>query len=208
MVRPTPNVTNPIGVASTVDQSAVISAAAHGHDACAQVELQRVDAAMCIRYQGARWSVLQVPGVRVGDLVRVWPAPPAGVLCAAAGNAAQPGTLAEWIDPAHSLPRTCVLTGTHKSWGNPPTAHAPACQCACPGPHAGGTPQTPPGATHMAHTHSHSQGTAHAAPACGANPTGLAAQPEWTDTPPCGTQGSHSAAMLGSWPISSQGVVK
>ena len=174
----------------------------------APAELRVVDAALCITYQGARWSVQQVPGVCVGDRVHVWPAPQGGVLCAAAGNAAQPGTLAEWIGPAHSPRHTCSPCCSHMSWGTQPTSHAPACQCACPGQRAGGTPQTPPGATHTAHTHSRNPGTAHAAPAVGASPTVQAAQPGWTDTPPCGMQGSHSAATLGSCPVSSQGVVK
>lgn len=81
----------------------------------APAELRVVDAALCITYQGARWSVQQVPGVCVGDRVHVWPAHQAGVLCAAAGNAAQPGTLAAWIGPAHSPRHTCSPCCSHMS---------------------------------------------------------------------------------------------
>ena len=55
--------------------------------------LRHVGASLSITYQGERWSVMEVAGVCVGDLVRVWPAPQAGALYVAAANAAQPGTL-------------------------------------------------------------------------------------------------------------------
>lgn len=66
----------------------------------AAASLRRVDASLCITYQGSRWSVMQVPGACVGDLVRVWPAPQAGVLCAASASAVQQGTLAAWMGDA------------------------------------------------------------------------------------------------------------
>lgn len=83
----------------------------------AAASLRRVDASLCITYQGARWSVMQVPGACVGDLVRVWPAPQAGVLCAASASAGQQGTLAAWMGPAHSPLHMCKQCCTPALYG-------------------------------------------------------------------------------------------
>ena len=156
----------------------------------AAASLRRVDASLCITYQGSRWSVMQVPGACVGALVHVWPAPQAGVLCAASASAGQQGTLAAWMGPAHSPLHMCKQCCTQGSCGSLTTSHAPAHQCSCPEPHVQRTPQAQQVAMNMAHTRSRTCGTAHVALAADSISTGQAAELAWTDTPRCGMTGT------------------
>ena len=152
----------------------------------------RVDTTLCIIYRGQRWSVMGMPGVSVGDLVHVWPAPQAGVLYGAAGNAAQPDTLVAWIDPAHSPQHMCTQCCTRKSWGSQTTCDAPVHQCSYPDLHADCKPQKPQDATSAEHMHSRTFHTAHAEPGADPIPTEQAVAPVWMGPLQCGTTGTHT----------------
>ena len=129
-------------------------------------QVRRVGPDLCINFAGHRWSVLGLPCVAVGDLVAVQAAadPDAAPLMRAE-NEGQPGTLASPPAPAHSCQRTAPAAGTPASSGNPPTCCGSGHECSHHAQHAHGTPAWPPAATPQAHTHSHSAGTAGAAPA-------------------------------------------
>lgn len=129
-------------------------------------EARRVGPDLCISFAGRRWSAQGLCGVSVGDLVAVQAASdPAAAPLMKAANAGQPGTWASPPAPAHNCRRTAPVAGTPASSGSPTTCCGSGHECSCHAQHAHGMPQWQPSATPQAHTHSHSAGTAGAAPA-------------------------------------------
>lgn len=126
-------------------------------------QVRRVGPELCINFAGRRWSVLGLDGVAVGDLVAVRAdSNPTGAPLLSVGSEVQPGIWASPPAPAHSCPRSAPVDGIPASLGNPPTGCVPLRECPLD---ALGTPAERPAATPKAHTHSHSAGTAGAAPA-------------------------------------------
>lgn len=129
-------------------------------------QVRSVGPDLCISFAGSRWSVLGLDGVAVGDLVAVQAtSDQTGAPLLSAGHAPQPGIWASQPAPAHSCPRTAPVAGTPASLGSQTTCCGSGHECSRHAQHAHGTPPSPPAATPRAHTHSHSAGTAGAAPA-------------------------------------------
>lgn len=129
-------------------------------------DVRRVGPDLCISFAGCRWSVQGLSGVAVDDLVAVQAAsdPTAAPLMRAV-NEEQPGTWASPPAPAHSCPRTAPVAGTPESSDSQTTGCGSSHECSRHAQHAHGTPPRPPAASPQGHTHSHSAGTAGAAPA-------------------------------------------
>lgn len=125
---------------------------------------RHVDAALRVTFHGWYWSVQNLPGVHVGDVVLCLPAQQGAALFVRTEGELPPGILASRIEPVHSHPHTPAQIGTPVSSDTSTTASEPAHQCSCPGPHAERTPQTPPAATPAVHTHSRTSDTAGEAP--------------------------------------------
>jgi hypothetical protein len=126
-------------------------------------QVRRVGADLCINFAGRRWSAAHLSGVAVGDLVAVRAdSNPTGAPLLSAGHAPQPGTWASPPEPVHSCPRSGPAAGTAASWGSQPTAGVPSRPCPLDIP---GTPAQQPAASPQGCNHSHSAGTAGAAPA-------------------------------------------
>jgi hypothetical protein len=133
----------------------------------------RVDALMRVQFHGWYWSVLNAPGVHVGDLVRCWPTRRGVFLHVQAENEAQPSTLASRIERAHSLPHTCPPPDTPLRSGNSTTSKTPLHQCSCPGGRVAEPPQTPPAAKPQGYKRSRNAGTTGGAPGAVANSIAL-----------------------------------
>lgn len=146
-------------------------------------ERRRVDAALRITYQGWHWSVVDLPGVCVGDLVQCRLTRRGAFLRIRADREAPSSILASRLEPAHSHPHTPAPVGIEVSSGTATTSHAPGPRHPCPGEHAPRTPRKPPAAKHEARRRSRSAGTAGAAPAVCSISIELAAALE-QDQPP------------------------
>lgn len=129
-----------------------------------QWQNRKVDAVLCIHFQGVRWSVRHVPNVHVGELVQCLPTRRGDALRVRAGSGQQPDTLALQLEPVHSHLHTSPQTGTPASSGRPTIPDAQRLQCSPPGAHVFRTPQTPPVARHKARKHSRNAGIAALAP--------------------------------------------
>lgn len=129
-------------------------------------QVRRVGADLCISFAGRRWSVLGLDNVAVGDLVAVQAtSDQTGAPLLSAGHVPQPGIWASPPAPAHSCPRTAPVAGTPESSDSQTTGCGSSHECSRHAQHAHGTPPRPPAASPQGHTHSHSAGTAGAAPA-------------------------------------------
>ena len=126
-------------------------------------QVRRVGPDLCINFAGRRWSVLGLDGVAVGDLVAVQAtADQTGAPLLSTGHVPQPGIWALPPAPAHSFPGNAPVADIPASLGNPPTGCVPLRECPLD---VTGLPAVRPASTPLVHNHSHSAGTADAAPA-------------------------------------------
>lgn len=146
-------------------------------------EHRRVDAVLRITYQGWHWSVADLPGVHVGDLVQCRPTRRGAFLRVRADREAPSSILASRLEPAHSHRHTSPPVGIEVSSGTGTTSRAHEPRSSSPDAHAPHTPQRPPTARPEAHTHSRSAGTAGAVPAVCSISIELAAVPAQGQSP-------------------------
>lgn len=121
---------------------------------------RRVDEALRITYAGQYWNVQALPGVRVGDLVRVQPTRRGVFLHVRAATGSEPGILVSQLAPVHSHWHTSGAVDTQASLGSLTTNDEPVRPAARPCQPASSTAQRPPNARREAHKHNHTPGTA------------------------------------------------
>lgn len=144
--------------------------------ACAP-EARRVDAALRVTFFGWHWSVQQLPGVHVGDLVACVPATRGDALLVRGGSEGLQGIWASRLEPVRSCLHTCPRCCTPASLGTATTVNAPAHGCSFPGVGVLHTHQTPLATSPSESTRSRTVGTAAGAPDAGSTPTGAEVVP-------------------------------
>lgn len=144
--------------------------------ACAP-ETRRVDAALRVMFLGWHWSVEQLPGVCVGDLVKCAPLRQGDALYVQDESELLPGIWASRLEPVHSCPRMCPRFCTPGNWGIETTSNAPGHECSFPGVGVLHTRRTQSATSPSGSTHSRIGGTTSWAPGADSKPTGAALAP-------------------------------